>query len=114
ALMASAWEQAAEIQQVNQRLRQLQLSMAVGDSLHARHLSRLSAEVTLLFASLVFSRVRMMSGDAQLRTVTAEMMRSSLPVPATRAAMRRIGRQRGPLTRRVAAQGVTRCADHTS
>ena len=38
ALMASAWEQAAEIQPVNQRLRQLQLSMAVGESLHARHL----------------------------------------------------------------------------
>ena len=37
--MASAWEQAAEIQPVNQRLRQLQLSMAVGESLHARHLS---------------------------------------------------------------------------
>jgi hypothetical protein len=113
ALMASAWEQAAEIQQVNQRLRQLQLSMAVGDSLHARHLSRLSEEMTLRFASPVFSRVRMMSGDAQLRTVTAEMMRSSLPVPATRAAMRRIGRQRGPLTRRVAAQGFTRSADNT-
>ena len=39
ALMASAWEQAAEIQPVNQRLRQLQMSMAVGESLHARHLS---------------------------------------------------------------------------
>ncbi len=38
--MASAWEQAAEIQPVNQRMRQLQLSMAVGESLHARHSRR--------------------------------------------------------------------------
>ena len=54
--MASAWEQAAEIQPVNQRLRQLQVSMAVGESLHARHLSPLSEEMTLRFASPVFSR----------------------------------------------------------
>src|SRR5262249_38654620 len=108
ALMASAWEQAAEIQQVNQRLRQLQLSMAAGRSLHARHLSRFSEEMTLRFASPVFARVRTMSPDAQLRTLTAAMMSSSLPVPATRSAMRRIGRQRGPLTRRVAAHGVVR------
>jgi hypothetical protein len=40
ALMASAWEQAAQIQQVNQRMRQLQVSMAVGESLHARHLMK--------------------------------------------------------------------------
>src|SRR5262249_54017820 len=51
ALMASAWEQAAEIQPVNQRMRQLQLSMAVGESLHARHLSRLTEEMTLRIAA---------------------------------------------------------------
>ena len=64
ALMASAWEQAAEIQQVNQRLRQLQISMAVGESLHARHLSRLfTEEMTLRIASPAFSRIRFTSPD---------------------------------------------------
>ena len=59
ALMASAWEQAAEIQPVNQRLRQLQMSMAVGESLHARHLFPLSEDMTLRFASPAFGRLRM-------------------------------------------------------
>ena len=64
ALMASAWEQAAEIQQVNQRMRQLQMSMAVGESLHARHLHRKSLqqeEMTLRFAAPAFSRIRVPS-----------------------------------------------------
>ena len=76
ALMASAWEQAAEIQQVNQRMRQLQLSMAVGESLHARHLSTLTEEMTLRFASPVFSRIRMPAGESVGRTLTAAMMRT--------------------------------------
>ena len=44
ALMASAWEQAGELERANQRLRQLQLSLAVGDSLHARHLPELPSD----------------------------------------------------------------------
>ena len=104
--MASAWEQAAEIQQVNQRMRQLQLSMAVGESLHARHLSRLTEEMTLRFASPAFGRLRMPAGARSGRThADRDHAGTSLPVPATRAAMRRIGRQRGPMTRRIAAQG---------
>jgi hypothetical protein len=106
--MASAWEQAAEMPQVNRRMRQLQLSMAVGESLHARHLSRMSEEMTLRIASPAFNRLRMPAGASAGLTLTAEMMRSSLPVGATRAAMRRIARQRGPMTRRAAAQGFQR------
>ena len=113
ALMASAWEQAAEIQPVNQRMRQLQLSMAVGESLHARHLMPLSEEMTLRFASPVFNRIRVASPDQVVRSLTAMMMRTSLPVPATQPAMRRIGRQRGPLTRRIAAQGYGRVPENT-
>ena len=115
ALMASAWEQAAEIQPVNQRLRQLQVSMAVGESLHARHLSPLSEEMTLRFASPVFSRIRVPAPglDPAGRTLTALMAGTSLPVPATRTAMRRIGRQRGPLTRRITAKGVGRSINTT-
>jgi hypothetical protein len=112
-LMASAWEQAAEMQQVNQRMRQLQLSMAVGESLHTRHLSALSEEMTLRIAAPVFSRIRVPSGNSPGRTLTAKVMDTSLPVAATSAAMRRIGRQRGPLTQRIIAQGFTRSADKT-
>jgi hypothetical protein len=113
ALMASAWEQAAELQRVNQRMRQLQLSMAVGESLHSRHFSRLTEEMTLRIAAPAFSRIRVASKDPAGRTLMASMMDTSLPVSATRAAMRRVGRQRGPLTRRIAAQGYARSPDQT-
>src|SRR5262245_13469134 len=112
ALMASAWEQAAEIQPVNQRLRQLQMSMAVGESLHARHLSSLSEDMTLRVASPAFGRLRMATPDLDPagRTVATIMAGTSLPISATRTAMRRIGRQRGPLSRRIAAKSVDRFA----
>jgi hypothetical protein len=115
ALMASAWEQAAQIQPVNQRLRQLQMSMAVGESLHARHLMPLNEEMTLRFASPVFSRIRVATPDLDPagRTLTTIMAGTSLPVPATRTAMRRIGRQRGPLSRRIVAKGVVRSLETT-
>src|SRR5262245_30915004 len=113
ALMASAWDQAAQIQQVNQRMRQLQVSMAIGESLHARHLMKLSEDMTLRFASPAFSRLRMPAPGVLGPTLTAQVMQSILPVPATQTAMRRIGRQRGPLTRRIAAQGYTRIAART-
>lgn len=115
ALMASAWEQAAQIQPVNQRLRQLQMSMAVGESIHARHLMPLSEEMTLRFASPVFARIRVPTPDLDPagRTLTAIMAGTSLPVPATRTAMRRIGRQRGPLSRRIVAKGIARSVETT-
>ena len=112
ALMASAWEQAAEVQPVNQRLRQLQMSMAVGESLHARHLFPLTEDMTLRFASPAFGRLRMATPelDPAGRTVATIMAGTSLPISATRTAMRRIGRQRGPLSRRIAAKSVDRFA----
>ena len=115
ALMASAWEQAAEIQPVNQRLRQLQVSLAVGESLHARHLSSLSEDMTLRFASPAFGRLRMPTFELEPAglTIATIMAGTVLPIPATRTAMRRIGRQRGPLSRRIAAKGAARDADAT-
>ncbi len=126
ALMASAWEQAAELRNVNQRMRQLQVSMAVGESLHRRHVTAISTmpavvqhnneEMLLRFAAPVFSRIRMPVVQPQTPgmpptlgpTFTAKQTTSRLPPPATGPAMRRIGRRRGPLTRRVAAVGLTR------
>lgn len=109
ALMASAWEQAAELAAANQRLRQLQLSMAVGERLHQRHLAALDEEMVLRVAAPAFGRLRQQPGLSLL----AAQERSPLPVAATRSAMRRIGRQRGPLTRRLNAKGLTRSATDT-
>jgi hypothetical protein len=127
ALMASAWEQAPELRNVNQRMRQLQMSMAVGESLHRRHVTAITQmpavvdhnneEMLLRFAAPVFSRIRMPvvqphtgATPALGPTFTAKMTSSRLPPPATSPAMRRIGRRRGPLTRRLAAAGFSRSA----
>jgi hypothetical protein len=108
ALMASAWEQAGEIQRANQRLRQLQMSLAVGASLQARHFTKLADEAMLRLSAPVLSRIGLRAAPgtetmwAQVKTAT------SIPVQALTPAMRRIGRERGPLTRRIAARGGTR------
>jgi hypothetical protein len=112
ALMAAAWEQAADLQRANQRLRQLQLSLIAGTSLHRRHLTRLSDDAVLRVTAPAFSRIR--AGgvtDATTSTLAAKLGASALPLRATSPAMRRIGRQRGPITRRVLAQGAARQAD---
>ena len=45
--MASAWEQAAELQKVNQLLRQAQLGWRVAMSLHTRYIARMDPGVGL-------------------------------------------------------------------
>jgi hypothetical protein len=108
ALMASAWEQAGEIQSANQRLRQLQISLSVGTSLQARHFTKLADEAMLRLSAPVLSRIGLSAAPgtetmwAQVKTAT------TIPVQALTPAMRRIGRERGPLTRRIAARGGTR------
>lgn len=102
ALMASAWEQAADMQVANQRRRQLQMSLTVGEVLHKRHFAAdsVSEEMMLRMAAPAFSRLRY--GGQSLLEKQSE---SQLPIAANRSAMRRIGRHRGPLSRRIAAQG---------
>ncbi len=118
ALMAAAWEQAADLQQANQRLRQLQLSLVVGTSLHVRHFARLDADedaqagapaLLLQVSAPAFGRIQAVgAAGVAAPTLIASFNESVLPVNATSVAMRRIGRQRGPITRRIAAQGGTR------
>ena len=103
ALMASAWEQAAQLQDANQRMRQLQLSLAVGETLHRRHFSVLTEEMVLRVAAPAFGRLRPTPSDNSL---LAAQSGTRLQTGANRAAMRRIGRLRGPLTRRVASKGT--------
>ena len=121
ALMASAWEQAPDIQAINQRMRQLQLSMAVSESLHARHLMPIVNKATdgneerlLRFAAPAFSRIRpRVEGQPPGPSLTAQMANKKLPPAAAHAAMRRIGRQRGPLSRRLRRQDATRAERQT-
>ncbi len=109
ALMASAWEQAAEVRLANQRLLQLQVSRSVGEVLHARHFAKFSDEMMARVTAPAFGRLRRPGGA----TMAAQQESSPLPMAANGAAMRRIGRQRGPLTRRAAGQKVDRAANPT-
>jgi hypothetical protein len=108
ALMASAWEQAADLQRANQRMRQLQLSLVVSTSLYTRHFRRLSDDAVLRVSAPAFARIRAVAAGGEVMTFAAKLNASALPLQATSAAMRRIGRERGPVTRRVVAQGVAR------
>ena len=109
ALMASAWDQAGDLQSVNQRVRQLQVSRAVNERLHAKHFAALTDEMMLRVAAPAFGRLWQSAG----KTLLADQESTFLPIAANRSAMRRIARQRGPLTRRIAAQGFTRSATNT-
>lgn len=111
ALMAAAWEQAGDLERANQRMRQLQLSLAASTSLHARHFAQLSDEAMLRISAPLLARLR--GGTAaqpDTRTMAATLSGGPLPLQAASTAMRRIARERGPITRRVAAQGVARSA----
>ncbi len=108
ALMASAWEQAGELQRANQRMRQLQMSMTVGNRIQERHFTPLSDEASLRMNAPVLGRIGLTTTPGS--SMLAVVKRSAVPVQALSPAMRRIGRQRGPLTRRMAAQGTPRTA----
>jgi hypothetical protein len=108
ALMAAAWDQAADLQRANQRVRQLQLTLATTSRLHARHFKALSPEALMRVGAPAFARLRAsVANSASMRTLVAGLGATVLPVRATSPAMRRIGRVRGPISRRIAAQGGT-------
>ncbi|MGZ8229594.1 MAG: hypothetical protein ACXWUS_08125, partial [Burkholderiales bacterium] len=111
ALMAAAWEQAGDLERANQRMRQLQLSLAASTSLYTRHFSRLRDDAVLRVSAPVLARVRAGSiGALETTTMASKLSSTALPLQAVSTAMRRIARDRGPITRRIAAQGVVRSA----
>ena len=104
-LMAEAWEQAGEMAQANQRLRQMQLSLAITSRLHARHVKRIDDDDALWrFAAPAQSRLVMpgRSGGRRATTMRAMLASSSTPQVVTSAAMRRLSRPRGAVSRRAA------------
>ena len=125
AFAGAAWQQAGELEAANQRLRQLQLSLAVGVSLHARTLSRLPVDAAMRVAAPLFGRIHVAGAPADggpatpgldsAGTVTVAARLSTVvgPLEATSTAMRRFARDRGPISRRVLGQGISRAATPT-
>jgi hypothetical protein len=110
ALMASAWEQAGDLQRANQRMRQLQLSLAAGTSLYTRHYKNLSDDAMLRVSAPALARLRAVGAMGDTGTLAGAVASRALPIQAASTAMRRIARERGPITRRIAAQGLVRSA----
>jgi hypothetical protein len=107
ALMAAAWAQAGELQRANQWLRQLQLSLVVGVSLHTRHLGRLSDDALLRVSAPAFARITLSGArDTAPHTVQAELRHSALPLQAASPPMRKLVAARGAIGRRLAVQGA--------
>jgi hypothetical protein len=110
ALMASAWEQAGDLKRANQRMRQLQLSLAASTSLHERHFAKLGDEAILRVSAPALARINAAGAMGETGTLAQVVSSRMLPLQAASTAMRRIARERGPITRRIAAQGLIRAA----
>jgi len=108
-LMASAWEQLGDIQRVNQRLRQAQLSRAVNERYHAKTFSQLPMEAFIRVVSIAQSRLAMPTESSNQEATNTLMVQSlsgsMVPPSALSAPLRKIVRPRGPLGRMYSAGG---------
>jgi hypothetical protein len=114
ALVASAWEQAAELRDVNTVLRNASFGVTVASSLHRRHLSRMSPEALLL--ALAPARAKLSLSAAARVPATgfvALLNAAQVPAAAFGTAMRRIARPQGAIFRR-AARSASRGGSPTS
>lgn len=106
ALLAAAWEQAGDVSIANQQQRQMELSAAASHSFLRRHLSAMTEEQMTRFAAPAFANLVGSEGES----MRAEQAASRLPLEANGFALRRLGRLRGPLTRKVVSNGEQRAA----
>src|SRR5262245_13168174 len=101
-LMASAWLQLGEIQRINQRKRQAQLSRAVNERIHAKTFSRFLPEVFFRVVAPAQSRMILEEGPPTQPTKTpliAKMAGTFVPSNAISAPLRQLLRPRGAINR---------------
>lgn len=104
ALMADAWDQAGEMAKANQRMRQMQLSLEITSRLNTRHVQRIDDDDTLWrFASPAQARMVISAPvNAPPVTMRSMLVASTTPTVTTSAAMRRLARPSGAVSRRAA------------
>ncbi|MEH0845739.1 hypothetical protein V6U81_25470 [Micromonospora sp. CPCC 205711] len=113
-LMASAWEQAGELERANGLLRQAQLARATAAAVRDKHLDGLAPDTAVRITAPVHSRVRVAPDGSQpapgaRHTLRASVKDSVFPQAAFSTPFRRATRPAGPLGRRLpgSAQQVT-------
>ena len=107
-LMASAWEQLGDVQKINQRMRQAQLSRAVNDKYHVRTFSRFSDETFLKIIAPAESRLEIVNQTAiqpGTKTLLVQELARSLPPSVVSPSLRKIARPRGVINRQLSQAG---------
>lgn len=94
-LMASAWQQLAEVDEANQLRAQAQLAVQVGRVVRKRHLENFSTDRIFQVASPAGTRMRLSP-----MTVSQALAGEAVAPAATSGAFRRISRPRGIVARR--------------
>ena len=102
-LMQAAWLQVGEVDAANALLTRLQFGRYIAEALHRVHLSKLNLGELAQVMRPVQDKVRL--GGAAL-TIHGNVRRSATPPAAMTGAFRRATRPRGPLARRLSAEGV--------
>lgn len=95
-LMASAWRQLADIQRINQTIKQTQLAIQVS-SKHMERIKALSAEDAITLVFPVHGKVLMMGAS---KTIIQNFKESPIPEATLLPAFKQIIRPRGPLRKR--------------
>jgi hypothetical protein len=113
-LMASAWAQLGDIQKINQRKRQAQLSRAVNDRIHAKTFSRFSEETLLKVVAPAQSRVLLEerppnqpAAPPVITPLIGKIGTSVVPSSVVSAPMRKLLRPRGAINRQFAQAQAT-------
>ncbi len=102
-LMASAWDQLGAVDEANEILRRAQLGRETSIEIHEHRLKAMSLGDLIRATSPVHARV-LMESDVGTSTAKASVRQriqgSRIPTAALDPALRRIGRNRGPLRKR--------------
>jgi hypothetical protein len=99
-LMASAWEQASELERANRLLRQAQLAQAVAQTVYEKRLRPLPPEQLAQVTEPAHGRL-----PGEEETVRTDVRASVFPEAAASAPFRRALRANGPLGRRLEQSG---------
>ncbi len=93
--MQKAWQQLGEILHANQKIRQIQLSIATSMRVYDRHLVQLDAPQQISLTRQVHAQVM-----GSPTTIYQELRESRLEGAVLKPAFRRISRKRGPIMRK--------------
>lgn len=112
--MQRAWQQLGDVLSVNQKIRQIQLSIAASTRLFAKHFLPLSPDQRIAISRPVHSRLLDSStneGQVIKKTLFQKVEESKLPRASLQPAFRRILRPRGPIIRKVLPQSGGKITD---